>query len=269
MPSTITGILSSPYLTLWQVYNNDNNNNVFTLAGNVITFTAQTHPFSTGDTVYFMDYDLQVAAARRYVIKISDTQISCATSYANAINGIVAAIPLNPGRITRASIANVPITNSIYDTLNINAITDAFVGYSKSTQSFSVTDNASIDFTVPSWSPGVPSGLIENFPSALWAFGLISDVGSYKLGLLDAVSLRYGDSVSGTITNLTSKSSLTFNFRILIQNQRASIQIKTTANTYLTLFTSSVLGVNIQGLRFFASLGLNGVTLTNCTIAYL
>lgn len=268
MPSSITANLNSPYLTLWMVINNNSNNAGivnYTVSGNVATVGA--HPFSTGDKVYPADYNFQGIWITRYAIKVSDTQISVATSYVNAIAGTATAFT----GVATSSISNLPTVPYAYNAMGINYITEPFLGYSKSAQSFSVNDNVAIDFTVPGWGTN-SSGFIPLF----WAFGLVSDTGGYKLGLIDTMFFQYGDSITGTTSNTTyrndqanTKSNLTFNCRILIQNQRAYIQIKTTSNTYITLFTSSVLSTNIQGLRFFSSLALNGRAFTNCTITYL
>lgn len=270
MPSSITANLNSPYLTIWMAINSIGYANI-TFSGNVAT--VGTHPFSTGDVVYVTNFDEPIWK-KRFAIYISPTQISVATSYVNAIAQTATSFADN---LNYVIIANTPsrIINSL---LSISSITEPFLAYSKSAQSFSVTDNVAIDFTVPPTIKPLafPGWLDLHNTPVPWAFGLIADTGGYKMGLVEAGYFLFGDSVTGLSLNQTyrndqpsSKASLTLSWRILIQNQRAYIQVKTTTNTYITLFTSSILSTNIQGLRFFSSLALNGLAFTNCTINYL
>ena len=268
MPSSITANLNSPYLIKWWVLNNSYNGYIgFTYVDNVVT--VGTHPFSTGDKIWVTPTGGNPIT--RYVIKISDTQISIATSYNNAIAGTASSQDLS----LNCFIGNVPAIWGVESTTSsVSVIANPFLGYSKSAQSFAITENVAIDFTVPKW--GEKSRLWGQFDLPPWSFGLVSDTGGYSLGLWDGRNFFYGDSVTGVISKTdtyrndnNTKTSLTFNFRILIQNQRAIIQVKTTTDTYLTLFTSSILSTNIQGLRFFANLSLNGIAFTNCTITYL
>jgi hypothetical protein len=264
MPSSITANLSYPNLVLWRVFNQGSTVG-FTVSGSVITLVSGTHPFSTGDTVYYSE--ALGSWVIRYAITTNNTQLSLATSYANAT--AATPIPTSVG-VFNTGFANIPTIYYPSLGVNINLLTNPLAAYSKSAQSFAISDNVSIEFTVPRWGSGN-----VYFDVSYWTFGLISDVGDYKLGLIDFLQFSYGDSVSGvTINNTyrndnTSKSSLTFTFRILLQNKQASIQVKTTTNTYITLFTSSTLSTSIQGLRFFASFPLNGLAFTNCTITYL
>lgn len=262
MPSSITAILNYPKLVLWKAGNLGNNYDGFTVNNNIITVST-THPFSTGDIVY---YSPAISGNWNvmYAIRFSSTQLSLATSYDNAISGISASV-----MAANTSIANIPV---IYypGATPINLITNPLAAYSKSAQSFEINEKVAIDFTVPRWGEGVTYHNVS-----YWAFGLISDVGNYRLGLMDFLYFTYGDSVSGTTMNTTyrndntSKASLTFNFRILLESQRANIQIKSTTNTYITLFTSSILSASIQRIRFFSSIALNNLSITNCTITYL
>lgn len=259
MPSSITANLNYPYLAPWWVANDASGGN-----GIAFTFTTSvanvgTHPFSTGDKIWVT---LRTDSARiRYVIKVSDTQISLATSLANAVAGSPITLDSN---YNNCLIGNVPSTS---EPSPPKILSDDFLSYSKSAQSFAVTENVAIDFTVPNWGQ-LGRGLFNLF---YWSLGVISDAGNYKF-LLWIGNGKYwiADSVLGGVATVNfSPSSLTFNCRILLQNQRVSFQVKNTGGSYITVFTSPVLSTNIQGLRFFVNLNINGTALTNCAITYL
>ena len=269
MPSSITSVLNYPYTSLWLV-----DSTLYSVSGNVFTVTTP-HPFITGDKAYLSLHGLPRRWAIYYIINITTTTFRLATSLANATNGI-AITPPSP----LTSISNAPTVYQSLSPASIVDMTEPFLSYSKSSQTFSVTDNVAIDFTVPRWGFPPVSGGAGNALSSVaipWAVGLISDIGEYKLGFLDTIFFIYGDSVTGAgfdsayrlDLGIGNRSTLTFNCRILLQNLRASIRVKTTTGSYITLFTSSVLSNNIQGLRFFSSLSINNLALTNCTITYL
>lgn len=269
MPSSVTANLNFPYLTLWRVFNQSQflqqPVTQFSVSNNVITVTS--HPFSTGNIVYVSESVVNDWSIR-YAIRINDTQFSLATSETNALNEISTSINNNA-----TSISNVPVIYFQNGGTPISKLISPLAAYSKSAQSFSVSDNVSIDFTLPRWGE---IAALNYHGASFWTFGLISDVGNYRLGMTDNVFFTYGDSVSGTTYNTTyrndtpsTKSSLTRQFQILIQDRRASIRVKNTSNNYITLFTSSTLSASIQGIRFFTSFALNGLALSNCSITYL
>ena len=270
MPSSITAILNSPYITLWQVSVPINaEGNPLLVSDNVAT--VGTHPFLTGDIIYTCNrFNQGIGFFKWYAIKISDTQLAFAATYSDAINGVRSTTALSSSNSaisqTGMSIANVPI---VFDRLSFNffaRITDStlWVASSKSAQTFQVTDNVQIDLTIPNT---IDSSGIAAFIPCYNSFGLIGSSG-YSCGLMPASYIFRGDTISG-ISSVTSFTGWTNVYRILIQNQRIYIQNKQTNNSYLTTFTSSILSLSITDLRIFCNFSLNGKAITNCQITYL
>lgn len=261
MPSSISAILASPYLEYWIVTDPTVNND---------TVTVTSHPFSTGDTIYASVNNNAldgpgVGWLTLYVIRDSATQFRIATSQSNAMSGISTTFT-SPG-----GISNTPVKHLFNSAVGVNFITQSWLSNSKSAQSFSVTDNVVINFTVPEWGFTSTASVGHK-----WAAGLVADIGNYKIGITDATFLSYGDSITGVSAPAAYRSDVpsnratwTFNLRFLLQNKQISIQVLLTNGTYLTLFTSSTLSVNIQGLRLLSNFALNGMRFTNCTITYL
>jgi hypothetical protein len=262
MPSSITSVLSTPYTTYWIVLSPSVSSDTVTVAS---------HPFSTGDKIYASISSTVLDGTGRgwtslFVIVLSATQFKVATSYANAIASISTAFT------TVSGLSNTPVNHLSNATIGITFLTQPWLSNSKSTQSFAVTDNVAIDFTVSEW--GHNSGILP--VGYKWAAALVSDVGNYLVGISDANYFNYGDSITGMAVHQPtrrdvgeSRLALTFNCRFLLQNRTVSIQIRKTDETYQTFFTSSTLSPNIQGLRFFSNFALNGINFTNCTITYL
>ena len=260
MPSSISAVLSSPYLSYWIVTNP-------TVSNNTVTVTS--HPFSTGDTIYAtisnsnIDGKGGVGWLTLYVIVISSTQFNVATTYSNAMSGISTTF------FSPMGLSNTPVKPNWNDTVAITFLTQLWLSNSKSAQSFSVTDSVAINFTVPEW------GYSDQTPIGhKWAAGLVSDTGNYRIGVTDSNYISVGDNITGMSAGYrwdvpSTRANWTFNLRFLLQNRQISIQVQLTNSTWLTLFTSSVLDVNIQQLRFLSNFALNGMRFTNCTITYL
>lgn len=262
MPSSISAVLSSPYLSYWIVTNP-------TVSNNTVTVTS--HPFSTGDTIYAtisnsnIDGKGGVGWLTLYVIVISSTQFNVATTYSNAMSGISTTFSSLNG------LSNTPVKNQYNVAVAITFLTQPWLSNSKSTQSFSVTDSVEINFTVPEWGYSFQTPLGHK-----WAAGLVSDTGNYRIGVTDSNVISVGDNITGMSPLVayrwdvpSTRANWTFNLRFLLQNRQISIQVQLTNSTWLTLFTSSVLDVNIQQLRFLSNFALNGMRFTNCTITYL
>ena len=263
MPSSITSILDNPYLSSYLAFPTavNTNTNVATLAN---------HPFNTGDALWTQPYTL-VSSVLRYAIRVDANSLAIATSAANAASDVRVAFPTNTiGSTVNGGglvVANTPILTffgggfvygsspTLKSWMNASSI---------SLQSFSVTDNVQIDFTSPAL---FPENSFTNIVNIRYIAGLSSAVGGYENWILDASPLWTGDSITGF--NWTYKDSRTNTWRILIQNQRVTVQNLGTNGSYLTLFTSSILSINIQQLRFFFLSGINGLSLTNCRITYL
>lgn len=279
MPSSITAVLNSPYITPWQVTVPQNAvGNPLSVVNNIAT--VGTHSFSTGDKIYTCNRGLHndtnsPFGALWYAIKISNTELAFATSYTNAINNVRTGSALTSSDSSIAptgmTIANVPV---IFNDAIVPVVTSSagiitffnpsfWVSSAKSLQSFNVTDNVQIDFTVPNNITQTTSIMCQTHN----CFGLEGQ-NNYSCGFLRAFSLLRGDSISGTTPFTGSTTSWTNAYRFLIQNQRITIQNKQTNGSYLTIFTSSVLSLNISGLRLFSNFSLNGQALTNCQITY-
>lgn len=282
MPSSITANLTgfgSSYLNLWKLSNFvptgvDTINGVTSgytanTSTNVVTQTTGSIPLVTGDVVYLATTVSGSFTATRYMIRLSDNTFSLATSRNNALNSIPTTLAYftsggNPS-FSGVAISNVPMVGSWYGPVSTNTITEALISSSKSAQSFAVTDSATIDFTVPSIKTFQQYEIHNHY---FWTCGLTSDTGSYTVGFFDDGStFRCGD--INTSISTGSKTNATTVFRITLQNRQISIANRRINSTYTTLFTSSTLSLNIQGLRFFANLTLNGQAFTNCTITYL
>jgi len=263
MPSSISAILSSPYLSYWIATN-------LTVSNNTATVTS--HPFSTGDRIYASisnsDIDGKVGFGwlTLYVIVISSTQFKVATTYSNAMSGISETF------FTPNGLSNTPVKHLFNSPTAITFLTQPWLSNSKSAQSFSVTDSVAINFTVPEWGYSDQGAVGHK-----WAAGLVSDTGNYRIGVTDSNFISVGDSITGmSVLNAyrwdipSTRFDWTFNLRFLLQDRRISIQVQLTNSTWLTLFTSSIISnVNIQQLRFLSNFALNGMKFTNCTIAYL
>lgn len=262
MPSSITAVLPSPYLTYWIVTSPTVTNNTVTVAS---------HPFSTGDTIYASINNSAIDGLpglgwlTLYVIKINSTQFNVATSYSNAMSGISTTFT------SPAGLSNTPVKQLFNSAVSITYLTQPWLSNSKSAQSFAISDNVAINFTVSEWGYVGAAAIGHK-----WAAALISDTGNYRIGVTDSTFLSVGDNIVGMsasstyrFDNPSTRANWTFTFRFLLQNRTVSIQVLLTTGAYLTLFTSSVLGVNIQGLRLFCNFALNEMKFTNCTITYL
>ncbi|MEY2910709.1 MAG: hypothetical protein RLZZ184_18 [Cyanobacteriota bacterium] len=258
MPSSITSILSAPYLSKYVI------RPTLTVVSNTANIIG--HPFQTGDRLFTVSEDGNAKAGTlKYAIRVDANNLSVATTSANASNGIKDTLT-----------SSTAIGNTlVYYNPNIGASPNFpfasldlanFLASSKSQQAFAVNDNVQIDFSAPSLTPMQPSSGTWNVD---YCFGLISDVGGYICYVMDISVHWRGDNISGvTWVNTPSKSFWTNTWRILIQNRQVYIQNRQTDNSYLTTFTSSVLALNISGLRLYFNSHINGQALTNCQITY-
>jgi hypothetical protein len=277
MPSSITANLSSfgnSYLSIWRIWGGFNGTATFTASGNVFTTTA-TIPMSTGDLVYLSQFGYPQATTTRYMIKLTDNTFSLATTQILANTGTASALPYP---VAETGISNVPL-NGKYFAFSIlgnipSGVTNSLMSSSRSAQSFAVTDNVQIDFSVsvPIQTPSQYS----SYTFYYYVFGLRTDAGNYSCIFADDGAFWSGDTITGFSADFNtgyvpsvSKTLATTTFRITLQNRRISIANRRTDSTYTTLFTSSVLSLNLSNLRFFTNLTLDGQAFTNCTITYL
>lgn len=262
MPSSITSILNAPYLNR---YMRDYLSGEFTITNNNANING--HPFSTGDSIFVLFTTVAAVGSLRYAIRVDENTLAIANTLSDANNNIksftIPTLTVGIGAIANTPIAYVPnYTGYPSFPANVSTILNQFLSSSKSQQSFAVTDNVQIDFTAPTTLPGA-SGV----KYGLDIFGLISDTGNYNCAIVEMELTGRGDSISGvTWANISSR---TLTWRILIQNQRVSIQNRLTSGSYFTTFTSSVLSLNITGLRLFSCFSTNGRSLSNCQITYL
>ena len=277
MPSSITANLSSfgiSYLSIWRIWGGNNGTVTFTASGNVFTTTA-TIPMSTGDLVYLSQYGYPQPTTTRYMIKLTANTFSLAITQVLANAGTASALPYV---VAETGISNVPLNgkqNTFSASGNIRSgVTNSLMSSSRSAQSFAVTDNVQIDFSVSvpiqTFDPYVPYTFYN------YVFGLRTDAGNYSCIFADDGAFWTGDTITGFSANMqtgyvpnVSKTLATTTFRITLQNRQISIANRRTNSTYTTLFTSSVLSLNLSNLRFFTNLTLDGQAFTNCTITYL
>lgn len=278
MPSSITANLNSPYLTLWQVSVPINAvGNPLNVSNNAAT--VGTHLFSTGDIIYTCNRFTNSATNggigffQWYAIRVSSTQLAFAASFADASNNIRSTTALansdsSVDSSTGMSICNVPVLFSRGNFAALDRITDSslWTSSSKSAQSFQSADRVQIDLSIPNI---MDSAGITNLVPCYNSFGLIGN--NYSCGIMPAGAIFAGDSISGmSSTGITTNvTNWTRDYRILVQDKRIYIQNRQTNNSYLTIFTSLELPLNVTDLRLFANFSLNGRALTNCQITYL
>jgi len=270
MPSSITANLSSfgmSYLSIWRIWGGSNGTATFTASGNVFTTTA-TIPMSTGDLVYLAQFGYPHATTTRYMIKLTANTFSLATTQVLANAGTASALPYV---VADTGISNVPLNGKQGTFVSPSGIipsgvTNFLMSSSRSAQSFAVTDNVQIDFSV-----SVPIQTFNQFSAYTfynYVFGLRTDAGNYSCICSDDGAFWVGDTITGFSAD-QQKTLATTTFRITLQNRQISIANRRTNSTYTTLFTSSVLSLNLSNLRFFTNLTLDGQAFTNCTITYL
>ena len=261
MPSSITAILASPYLLRYQIFNNNHNNQGitnFTFTGNVANISG--HPFLTGDKVYVRTSSI-TSDHTQYAIRVSANQLAFATTLSDATNNIQNSSPASNS--ATIAISNIPMLFRINFAFPTYLLTEnMWLATSKSSQAFAVTDSVQIDFSTPTLS-----SFQDYFANLYWVFGLSSDAGGYNAYCFETGSSCVGDNITG-IVNTQARTNWTNTWRVLIQNRQVYIQNKQANTTYLSIFTSSVLALNISGLRLFANFSLNGQALTNCQITY-
>lgn len=268
MPSSITANLASPYLSRYQIFNNNYNNQGivnFTFTGNVANISG--HPFLTGDKLYLRTSSNTSVNHTFYAIKVSNNELAFATTYSNAIGNIQSNFAsTNSGTV---AISNAPMLFRINFSFPTYLLTEnMWIATSKSAQTFAVTDSVQIDFSTPTLN-----SFQDYFANLYWVFGLSSDTGGYNAFCFEAGSSCVGDSITG-IGISQVRTNWTNTWRILIQTiageRKIIIQNRQTNTTYLSVFTSSgSLSLNITNLRLFANFSLNGQALSNCQITYL
>lgn len=265
--STLTSNLPSPYTSAWNV-----DGTAVTYSGNVFTFPIH-HPLNTGDAVFV--YSPGTAKGKFFTIKVSDTQISIASTYANAI----ANVPLSLTTTLLGSSNNSQIGIGNYLGTGFNFLITYYVqsvlfkqinwnATSISATAFSLSRSVQIDFETPVLNlsvmgKGVPFciGLKNLDESYICSFLLSSYFNSVATG--DSISGFSQNNNVGLTNNQRTKG------RITISGSRVLVAIANSSNAYTTIFTSSVLSPGVGDLYLFANFGLNGLSFINCQITYL
>ena len=262
--STLTSNLISPYTSAWSV-----DGAAVTYSENV--FTVGTHPLSTGDAVFV--YSSGTAKGKFFTIKVSDTQISIASTYANAI----ANVPLSLTTTLLGSVGQIGIGN--YLGMGFNGLITYYVqsvlfkqinwnATSISATAFSLSRSVQINFETPVLDfsvigRGVPFCIgLKNLDESYICSFLLSSFFN---------SVAKGDSISGFSQNQNVEliNNQRIKGRITISGSRVFVAIANSSNVYTTIFTSSVLSPGVGNLYLFANFGLNGLSFINCQITYL
>lgn len=263
--SKITSVLNAPYLSaIW--------NGTATKSGDVLTFAAP-HGLQTGDIVYTA---FGGSAALRqqygywgiYVIVLSSTSISLASSLANAINNSVLSLSTFPSG--SQTFSNIPFTSfmsfygqiplsawqsratsaqvfSLNTPVAISGITHTLLGASDQNQPYYIGLKTATD----SYYCGF--GLFNRNNSSLWISGL-------------------GDTISGfSYFSAFTNSGFPAAFRFTITSaKRITIEALSngTTGSWVTRFTSSILTTQ-DPLYFFCNSALNNISTTDCQVTYL
>jgi len=263
--SIITSVLNAPYLSaVW--------NGTATKSGDVLTFTTA-HGLQTGDIVYtaFGGGD----ALRQmygywgvFVIVLSSTSISLASSLADASNNVVLSLSTFPNG--SQAFSNIPFTRPIafYGGIPLSA----WQSRATSAQVFSLNTPVAIS--------GITHTMIgasdQNQP---YYIGLKTATDSYYCGFglmnQNNSSLHtsgLGDTISGfsSFTGFTN-TGFPAAFRFTITSaKRITIEALSngTTGSWVTRFTSSILTTQ-DPLFFFCNSALNNISITDCQVTYL
>lgn len=266
--SIITSVLPAPYLSaVW--------NGTATKSGDVLTFTAP-HGLQTGDIVYTGLPGTATNAITYgfhgiYVIVLSSTSISLASSLVNATNNVVLSLSGFPGGSQQ--FRNVPDLQTVafFGLIPLSA----WQSRSVSSQVFSLNTPVAISATTP---PIVGSndqiqpyyiGLKTANNSYVCGFGGRWENGQWRTRAVgDTLSGFSAGNNSNAMWVSTSLNSV-IDFRLTINsNKQVSIQ-RLSSGVWVTGFTSTVLSATQDPLYFFVCTALNNVSITNCQVTYL
>ena len=266
--------LSSTYNSRYAITNGYNNwgyNNTFqglTIDAasdtfNVDTSVALPFPFQTGDVVYYGYSSSNLTNVTKYfAIRISNTSIKVASTYANALNGIAVDLTINS-------------TNTNYNFYQ-HQISNVF---SVLHHGFALPYNNA--FELGMWQSSALSVISLNISqNFIYEFTFaFSDVmtgirtlsGSYAIGIMYPY---YGGYVMGRETTGTTQtnrfnaiigSNITFRFtcanKIITFSQKQG-------STFVNIYSTAPLTSITEPLQIFSYMGLNGTQISNCTLTY-